>query len=146
MNFDVAIFNNRERSGFRAVIQNEHGEVMAALSAIGPSVSGSEEVEILACRKVVEFTVDVGFFELIIEGDSISVMKAFSSSSLDLSVVGNVVADIQWLIRGLKRVLINWVKRDCNRVAHVLAKYASNLNKDIIWMEDAPSVALEAMF
>lgn len=95
MNFDVAIFNERGRFGFRAVIQNEHGEVMAALSAIGPSVSGSEEVEILACRKVVEFTVDMGFSELIIEGDSINVMKAFSSSSLDLLVVGNVVADIQ---------------------------------------------------
>ena len=76
MNFDAAIFNERGRSGFGPVIRNEHREVMAALSDIGPSVSGSEEVETLACRKAVEFAVDAGFSELIIGGDSINVMKA----------------------------------------------------------------------
>lgn len=146
MNFDVAIFKERGRLGFGAVIWNEHGEVMAALSAIGPSVSGSEEAETLACRKAMVFAVDAGFTELIIEGDSINVMKALSSSSLDLSIVGNVVVDIQCLIHGLRRVSINWVKRDCNRVAHVLARFASNLNEDVYWMEDAPLVALEAMY
>ena len=131
MNFDAAIFNERGRSGFGAVIRNEHREVMAALSDIGPSVSGSEEVETLACRKAVEFAADAGFSELIIEGDSFNVMKALSSSSPDLSVVGNVVADIQWLIHELRRVSINWVKRGCIRAAHVLARYASNLNEDM---------------
>ena len=119
---------------------------MAAFSAIGPSVSSSEEAETLACRKAVEFAVDAGFSELIIEGDSINVMRALSSPSPDLSVCGNVVVDIQWLIRGIRRVSFNWVRRDCNRAAQVLAKYASNLNKDKYWMEDAPLVALEAMY
>ena len=58
------------------MIWNEHGEVMATLSAIGPSVSGSEEAETLACRKAMVFAVDASFTELIIEGDSINVMKA----------------------------------------------------------------------
>jgi len=118
---------------------------MAALSTIGPSISGSDEAETLACRKAMEFVVDVGFNELIIEGDSINVMRALSSLSLNLSVVGNVVADIQCLISGLSRVSFSWVKRDCNQVAHVLARFASNLEEDMYWMEDAPPVALEAM-
>jgi len=131
MNFDAAIFNEKGRSGFGAMIRNEHGEVMAALFAIGPSVLGSEEAETLACRKAMEFFVGAEFTELIIEGDSNNVMRALSSSSPGLSVVGNVVADIQCLICGLRRVSINWVKGDCNRVAHVLARFASNLNKDM---------------
>jgi len=104
LNFDAAIIKERSTSGFGAMIRNEQGEVMAALSAIGPSVSCSEEAETMACRKAVEFTVDAGFSELMIEGDSVNVMKAISSSIQDLSVAGNVVADIQWIIRGLRRV------------------------------------------
>ena len=45
LNFDAAIFRERGRSGFGAVIRNERGEVMAVLSAIGPPVSGSEDAE-----------------------------------------------------------------------------------------------------
>ncbi|KAL0010905.1 hypothetical protein SO802_006013 [Lithocarpus litseifolius] len=141
-----ALLKERGRSGFGAMIRNERGEVMAAFSAIGPSVSGSEEAETLACRKVVEFAIDVGFSELIIEGDSINVMRALSSPSLDLSICGNVVADIQWLIHGIRRVSFNWVRSDCKRAAHVLARYASNLNVEMYWMEDAPLVALESMY
>ncbi|XP_023872473.1 uncharacterized protein LOC111985073 [Quercus suber] len=145
LNFDATIFKERGRSGFGVVIRNERGEVTTAFSAIGPSVSGSEEAETLACRKAVEFVVEAGFYELIIKGDSINVMRALSSPSPNLSVCGNVVVDIQWLIRGIIRVSFNWVRRDCNRVAHVLARYASILNEDMYWMEDALPVALEAM-
>ena len=127
-------------------LQNEHREVMAALFAIGPSVSGSDEAETLACRKAMEFAIDAGFNELIIEGDSVNVMRGLSSSSSDLSVVGNVVADIQCLISGLRRVSFSWVNKDCNQVAHVLARFVSNLEEDMYWMEDAPPVALEAMY
>ena len=57
-----------------------------------------------------------------------------------------MVADIQCFISGLRRVSFSWVKGECNRVAHVLARFASNLEEDIYWMEDGPPVALEAMY
>ena len=34
-------------------------------------------------------------------------------------------------------------KRNGNRVAHVLARYAQNVNVDSFWMEEVPSVAVE---
>lgn len=48
---------------------------MAALSAKGPYVSDAEEVEILACRKVLLFAIEAGFHDLIIKEDSINVMS-----------------------------------------------------------------------
>ena len=51
---------------------------MAAMSAGGPPVSSSEEAELLACRKAVEFATDAGFSEIVIEGDNSNVMKALS--------------------------------------------------------------------
>ena len=41
---------------------------MAAMSVKGPSVSCSEEAEALACRKALEFVVELSFTEMIIEG------------------------------------------------------------------------------
>ena len=51
---------------------------MAALMAKGPSVSGSEVAKVLACRKALEFAVDSGFVELIMEGDNATVMQTIA--------------------------------------------------------------------
>lgn len=49
LNFDAAVFANREASSVGAVIHNEKGEVMAALSAKGSAVDDNEEAEVLVC-------------------------------------------------------------------------------------------------
>ena len=75
MNFDGACFNNGADSGYGAVVRNGNGEVMAAISAKGGAVKDSEEVEVLACRKALEFAIDAGFLEVILESDNARVMK-----------------------------------------------------------------------
>ena len=57
-----------------AIIWNEQGQVMAAMTASGPKVSSTEEAELLTCRRSMEFAVDAGFTKLIIEGDNVNVM------------------------------------------------------------------------
>ena len=52
---------------------------MAAVFAKGPAVNISEEAEMSACRKSIEFVMDVGFSELVIEGDNANVIHAISS-------------------------------------------------------------------
>ena len=61
LNFDVVVFLGLNRSSYGAIIYNERGEVMVAMVAKGPDVFCSEEAELLACRKAIEFVVDVGF-------------------------------------------------------------------------------------
>ena len=74
---------------------------MAAMSAKGPSMSSRKEVELLACRKAIEFATAAGFSELVVEGDNANVTKAISSSMVDLSLLENVVEDVHQLILGL---------------------------------------------
>ena len=52
---------------------------MAAMSIKGPPVAYIEEAEVLACRKALEFSIDAGFMDLIIEGDNVNVMRSISS-------------------------------------------------------------------
>ena len=65
-NFGAAIFLGLDRFGNGAVIRNDKGEVMAAMTTNGLKVNTSEEVELQACRRAFEFAVDVGFSRLII--------------------------------------------------------------------------------
>ena len=103
---------------------------MAAMAAKGPEVFCSEEAELLACRKSIEFAVDVGFSEFVIEGDNSSAMSTISTLKLHQSLLGNVVRDIQHLIRNLHWVRIDCIRRGGNWVAHVLAQFARNISED----------------
>ena len=78
LNFDGAYFDDGAHSGYRAIMRNEKGEVMAAIAVRGSAVRDSEEVKVLACRKALEFAIDAGFMEIILEGDNAMVMKKIS--------------------------------------------------------------------
>ena len=58
--------------GLGRLFSNAAGEVMATLSARGDAVADSEEAEVRACRKALEFAIDAGFSELIVEGDYVA--------------------------------------------------------------------------
>ena len=132
LNFDAIVFSGLERTWIGAIIRNDKGEVMAAMSAVGPGVENSEEAELLACRRSLEFVVDAGFTSLIIEGDNVNIIQAISSSLPNHSILGYVVDDIHHLIHGLYLAMPNQIRRGGNTVAHVLAQYARNLNEDLI--------------
>ena len=78
LNFDGASFDNGVTSGYGAIIHNGNGEVMAAVSAKGGAMRDSEELEVMAYRKALEFAIDAGFMEVILEGDNALVMKTIS--------------------------------------------------------------------
>ena len=70
------------------MIGNEKGEVMAALAAKGGVVKDSEEVEVMACRKALDFAIDAGFMEIILEGDNALVMQTVSQAQPNLLRLG----------------------------------------------------------
>lgn len=76
LNFDEAIFADLGCSGVGVIIRNDKGEVMGAMIAKGPAVADSLEAKAFACRRALEFTVDIGINELVIEGDCAQVISA----------------------------------------------------------------------
>ena len=118
---------------------------MASMSARGPPVKDSEEAKILACRKAMEFAIDAGFTNLIIEGDNVVVMKSIMSPRANQSRLGHIIHDIQWLAQGLRCVRFNCVNRRANSMAHALARYAKNVMEDMFRMEDDPPLAINAL-
>ena len=109
LNFDAAILSDLNSSGVGAMIRNEKGEVMVAMSPKGPLVGDRKETEILACRKALEFAIDASFSEVVNEGDNANVMKSISSTSVNQSRLGHIIEDIQSLAHGLRWVNVSAV-------------------------------------
>ena len=144
LNFDAAIFKNG--SGVGAVIRNATGEVMVALSARGEAVADSEEAKVRAYRKALEFAIDVGFSELMVEGDNSVVMSTISSNKPNWSRLGVIYDDIGYLAANLSYVSFSCIRRNANSVAHSLARYANELVKEVVWLEDSPPPAHEPLY
>ena len=146
LNFDGACFDDGATSGYGAVIRNKKGEVMAAIAVRGSVVRDSEEVEVLACRKALEFAIDVGFTEIILEGDNAMVMKTISQAQPNLSRLGLIYEDIWCLAAGFSSISTSCVRRSANSVAHALARFARLIDNEMIWMEEDPPLVVDALY
>ena len=78
-------------------------------------MANSDEVEILACRKAIEFAMEAGFTDLVIKGENTTVMKAITDYGSHVSRLGHIALVIQMLMQGLQwRSLIS-INDACGR-------------------------------
>ena len=90
--------------------------------------------------------VDAGFMDVVLEGDNLSVMRSISLGSANRSRLGHIYEDIQCLATDLRSFSVNFVKRSANTVAHSLARFARNVVDELVWLEESPPPALEALY
>ena len=88
----------------------------------------------------------MGISDLIIEGDNVSVMRVVASNCMDGSRLGNILEDIHCLVSALRWCFVSCVKRSANTVAHSLARFARNVSDELVWIEDSPQPAREALY
>ena len=108
-------------------------------------MNSSEEAEALACQKAIEFSIEAGFSEPVIKGDSLNVMRAISALTANNFLLGHIYKDICCYISGLQVVSIR-VERGGNMVSHSFAKYVKNIVDEIYWLEDTPPPAVDAVY
>ncbi|KAK9998498.1 hypothetical protein SO802_018101 [Lithocarpus litseifolius] len=86
------------------------------------------------------------FAELIVEGDNSMVMSSVSSSSPNWSRLRVIYDDIRCLAAGLHYVSFTCIRRSVNSVAHSLTRYANVLDEEVVWLEDSPPPARDALY
>ena len=137
----------RPPSGSVYKVNFDASVLQALIPLAGPSVSTSEEAEVLACRKALEFAVDAGFRDVVVEGDNSAVMKAIlSSPRARWSRLGHLYDDISCPSVGFGCIKFECVRRSANNVAHMLARFAKSVDvESSVWLEEPPFPALEAL-
>ena len=99
---------------------------------------GPLETEAKAVEAGVQFVRDIGIQDVILEGDSLTIVNALCGNTSPPSSMAAVVAGTKVLSGYLSRVEFSHVRRQCNRLAHLLAKHATGIVDFIAWLEENP--------
>jgi ribonuclease HI len=145
VNWDASINVTNECIGIRVVARDNNGNVLGSKSLTKKVVTAPKLVEAMIAYEAVVFCKEVGFYEIILEGDAQQVVNDVNSRTPNHDVAGHFVEGIIMEMQGLREVSISHVGRDANNVAHQLAKDASTKEIDYVWLEDCPNFILHAV-
>jgi hypothetical protein len=99
--WDVAICTERKCMGIGVIIRDEGGCVLAAQSKTIQVVYEPATGEALAALHAAKLCLDLGFYEIILEGDSLSVVKAIGEREQNWIWYGHIVEDTKIVLRTL---------------------------------------------
>ena len=96
INCDGATFKKQKKSGIGVVIWDNNGLVMVSMSKQLPPLYTTLEIEPLAASTALEFALDMGFGQAVLETDSLVLANALINDSPYLSSDGLLTGDIRF--------------------------------------------------
>ncbi|KAK8717719.1 hypothetical protein V6N13_044977 [Hibiscus sabdariffa] len=84
--------------------------------------SDAFQAKALACLVAVNFARDLGFTRVVIEGDSLTVIKKCQLKNIDASLISPLIADIKEVSKFFVSVSYGFVHRETNDAVHLLAQ------------------------
>ncbi|KAK8546682.1 hypothetical protein V6N12_027456 [Hibiscus sabdariffa] len=114
------------------------GMIMAACSTPHYHVVDAFVAEVLACLQAIVFAKELGFRRIVVEGDSLSVIKKVNCNIADKSIIALIIHDIKEVARNLESVSFCFARREANNAAHVLARDGRFNGAPMYWIEEAP--------
>ncbi|XP_065619309.1 uncharacterized protein LOC136063207 [Quercus suber] len=105
VNFDGAVFDDANKSGVGVVIRDSYGAVLASCSEKILQAYKAELTEALAAWKALSFAHELGFQNVILEGDALHLIQALKSQEQSLCALGLLVEDVKIYSSHFQRVL-----------------------------------------
>ncbi|XP_030959087.1 uncharacterized protein LOC115981037 [Quercus lobata] len=137
-NFDGTFLTENGAAGIGVVIRNNTGQVKAALSEKIHAPALVTVLEMLAARRVVAFTREMGIESCILEEDSQIVIKALQDRDKTFSKFGHILQDTLSHLNSFKNWSLSHTLRQGNAVADALARRAKFSYPFTIWLESVP--------
>ena len=96
VNFDGAVFGDSNKSSVGIIIKDNNGAVLASCSKKKKKIQAykAEEIEALAALKALTFAHELGFQNVILEGDALSLIQALKSQEQNLCPLGLLGEDV----------------------------------------------------
>ncbi|KAK8604228.1 hypothetical protein V6N13_099177 [Hibiscus sabdariffa] len=83
---------------------------------------------------------NVKWFPLMIEGDSLSVIKKLNSTMANKSIISPILDDIKVLGKSFEIITFSFVGHERNEVAHELARVRLQYSEPEYWIEEASAM------
>ncbi|CAI9785388.1 unnamed protein product [Fraxinus pennsylvanica] len=144
LNVDGATFKELDKAGIGAVLRDHSGQVIMAMSKIENSVEESEVIELLAIFRGMQFCANMGIHNLTVESDSKLVIEALQTDSMLNSSLGVLYHEGKRLATQFVNCKYSHTFKECNMVAHKLARYAKLVDDVNIWLDSIPDYVYQA--
>jgi ribonuclease HI len=119
--------------GCAVVVRDHLGKMVVAKSLVKKGCPSPMVAEALATRLAVSLCIEMGLMQVDFEGDSKSVVDAMNNGGEERSYLGIVAEDLTTKILQIQQWKMSFIKRDGNKIAHVLAKYAIQHGVEFMW-------------
>jgi ribonuclease HI len=144
VNSDASYFCEKGDGAFGFVVRDENGVFLAAGAGKLDHLRSALHGEATACVLAMEATASLGSYRVIFESDSINLVNAITKGGYDLADTGVLMREARSL-RSLHfdHAEFRYCRRECNKVAHCLAKYGYQASTpSSYWMDVAPDCVI----
>ncbi|XP_012487873.1 uncharacterized protein LOC105801085 [Gossypium raimondii] len=141
INFDAAYDGKSKQSAAGIVARDNEGKVLLSCSMIYKHVASPFAAEALASRKAIKTGKEMKWRKIIIEGDSLSIIKKCRSNIPDKSKMCAYIIDIHKLQSSFQECRFEHVPRAVNSLAHMIAKATLRDKRILYLVEVVPEYA-----
>lgn len=138
INFDRAFNQNINRLGSGVIARNENGEILVSTSTLHFGVALPFMAEGLKCFIAVNLGLSLGSERVVIEGDSLSIIKKCRRNERDKSEIRAVITNIQLIKDQFKEIIFVHTPRSSNLLAHKVATGSLKESKEFYLVGGIP--------
>ena len=114
INFDGSVRKAEKKGGIGIIARNEKGEVMGAVQATIDGVTDPEAIEAYAACRGMQFVQQMGFNNIVLEGDALSVILKILQPDPSLFVIGILIEEAKTMKKNFKNCKIQHVSREAS--------------------------------
>ncbi|KAA3465335.1 reverse transcriptase [Gossypium australe] len=141
INFDEAFDERTKQLASGIVARDSSGHVLISSTDLHQGVASAFAAEAIAYRKATQIAIEMQKKEVIIEGDSLTIIKKCNKGGLDRSLIGPYINDIHRLKSRVTGLRFEFVPRFANTLAHILAIEALKRKEGIYLTDGVPCYA-----
>jgi ribonuclease HI len=144
-NWDAAIGRGTGRTGLGVVIRDSHGAFLLARCGIKRGCLEPCLAEAEAVLMAIHLCRDLGLLRVVFEGDAKGVVDRINSAEVDRGWMGQVISDIKLEISALEGWRVQFVRREDNKAAHILAQMTVQHDLTHVWDRSPPACLQEVI-
>ncbi|KAA3487748.1 reverse transcriptase [Gossypium australe] len=141
INFDGAFEARRKCAALGVVVRDRKGRILLSKSELYNGVEYAFAAKALVCRLATITALERSREEVIIEGDSMSIIKKCNNPEFDKSEVGVFIQDIQGMKSKCRCIRFEYTPRKANNLAHILATETMKRGEEVYLFDGVPSYA-----
>ncbi|MBA0753361.1 hypothetical protein Gogos_022248 [Gossypium gossypioides] len=120
------------------IARNKEVLVIALCTYPWENISDPIMAEARACLQTVTMVEDMGFQDICVERDAVTVIRKLNFAEEDISCISSLIQEIKGRTPNFRRLCFKYVPRKVSKAAHWMALKGWGYEDPQYWMEEVP--------